>query len=194
MAVKRADLLGRVQGRRTLAFLGELDAFEELLRKAETGGCWSLSQLAVTGGDLMGLLYEEMIARGKIDLFRGEGSLEGWLRRYVRGYILNANPNQHGEISIEGAHPDNEGEQEALVLPTEDKEILRGETWRFTHWIFRKLWNTDPVRCYVHVLKTRYFLSSEEIRDFLEISSTSNVDQIYSRSIKFMRETWVKHV
>ena len=34
----------------------------------------------------------------------------------------------------------------------------------------------------------------EEIRDFLEISSTSNVDQIYSRSIKFMRETWVKHV
>ncbi|MBS7286636.1 MAG: sigma-70 family RNA polymerase sigma factor [Kiritimatiellae bacterium] len=153
-----------------------------------------MRRYSITAGDLMGMLYEDMIGRGKINLFRGEGSLEGWLRRYVRGYILNANPNQHGEISIEGAHPDNEGEQEALVLPTEDKEILRGETWRFTHWIFRKLWNTDPVRCYVHVLKTRYFLSSEEIRDFLEISSTSNVDQIYSRSIKFMRETWVKHV
>ena len=53
MAVKRADLLGRVQGGRTLAFLRELDVFESLLRKAETTGCWSLSQLAVTGGDLM---------------------------------------------------------------------------------------------------------------------------------------------
>jgi len=26
----------------------------------------------------------------------------------VRGYILNADPNKHGEVSIEGAHPDGE--------------------------------------------------------------------------------------
>jgi hypothetical protein len=153
-----------------------------------------MRRYSITAGDLMGMLYEDMIGRGKINLFRAEGSFEGWLRRYVRGYILNANPNAHGEISIEGAHPDYDGEHEALVLPKEDNEVLRGETWRFTHWIFRKLWNNDPVRCYVHVLKTRFFLSSEEIRDFLEISSAANVDQMYSRSIKFMRETWVKHV
>jgi hypothetical protein len=141
----------------------------------------------------MGMLYEEMIGRGKINLYRGEGSFEGWLRRYVRGYILNADPNRHGEISIENAHPDAEGEGEALNIPNEDKRILRNEAWRFTHWIFRKLWNCDPARCYVHVLKTRYFLSSEEIRDFLDISSAANVDQMYSRSVKFMRETWIKH-
>lgn len=152
-----------------------------------------MRRYSITAGDLMGMLYEEMIGRGKINLYRGEGSFEGWLRRYVRGYILNADPNRHGEISIENAHPDAEGEGEALNIPNEDKRILRNEAWRFTHWIFRKLWNCDPARCYVHVLKTRYFLSSEEIRDFLDISSAANVDQMYSRSVKFMRETWVKH-
>lgn len=53
MAVKRGDLLGRVQGERTLLFLRELDEFEALLRDAEATGCWNLGQLAVTGGDLM---------------------------------------------------------------------------------------------------------------------------------------------
>ena len=66
---------------------------------------------------------------------------------------------------------------------------IRGEVWGMTHWCFRKLWNEDPERCYIHVLKTRFFLSSEEIRDFLDVSSAANVDQIFSRSVKFMRET-----
>ena len=58
-----------------------------------------------------------------------------------------------------------------------------------THWCLRKLWNEDPERSYIHVLKTRFFLSSEEIRDFLDVTSAANVDQIFSRSVKFMRET-----
>ena len=65
-----------------------------------------MERFSLTAGDLMGMLYEEMIGKGKIDLYRGEGSFEGWLKRYVRGYVLNADPNKHGEISIEGAHPD----------------------------------------------------------------------------------------
>ena len=120
------------------------------------------------------------------------GSFEGWLKRYVRGYVLNANPNKHGEISIEGAHPDAEGENEAMALPTQDKETIRIEVWRMTLYFFRLLWNEDPERCYIHLLKTRFFLSSEEIKDFLDVSSAANVDQIFSRSIKFMRESWKK--
>lgn len=158
------------------------------LRSAEM-----MKRYSLTDGDLMGMLYDEMIGRRKIELYRGEGSLEGWLKRYVRGYVLNANPNRHGEISLEGAHPDAEGEGEALAIPADDRSVLRQEAWRFTLWIFRKLWNEDPERCYVHLLKTRFFLSSEEIRDFLDISSAANVDQIFSRSVKFMRETWRKN-
>ena len=107
----------------------------------------------------------------------------------MRGYILNADPNPHGEISIEGAHTDEDGESEAMAIPKVDFEQVRTEAWRFTHLFFRRLWNIDPVRCYVHVLKTRFFLSSEEIRDFLDISSAANVDQIFSRSVKFMRDS-----
>ena len=152
-----------------------------------------MKRFSLTDGDLMGMLYEEMIGRKKIELYRGDGSFAGWLKRYVRGYVLNADPNKHGEISIEGAHPDAEGEGEAMVLPQDDHEQRRHEVWGFTLWLFRKLWNEDPERCYIHLLKTRYFLSSEEIKDFLDVSSAANVDQIFSRSVKFMRENWAKY-
>ena len=160
-------------------------------RSARSAGL--MKKYSLARGDLMGMLYEDMIGRRKIDLYRGEGSLEGWLRRYVRGYVLNADPNPHGEISIEGAHQDGEGESEAMALPQTHFEMVRKEAWRVTHMFFRQLWNQDPLRCYVHVLKTRFFLSSEEIRDFLDITSASNVDQIFSRSVKFMRDSMHKY-
>jgi len=155
------------------------------LRSAEMMRRYSLA-----AGDLMGMLYEDMIGRRKIDLYRGEGSFEGWLKRYVRGYVLAANPNSHGEISIEGAHPDSDDGRSVMEIPSDDKMArIRGEVWGMTHWCLRKLWNEDPERSYIHVLKTRFFLSSEEIRDLLDVSSSANVDKIFSRSVKFMRDT-----
>lgn len=155
------------------------------LRSAEL-----MKKYSITDGDLNGMLYEEMIGRGKIDLYRGEGSFEGWLRRYVRGFILHANPNPHGEMSIENANPDADGDGVALEVPVDATwNLLQNETWRMTHWCFRKLWNEDPERCYIHLLKTRFHLSSEEIKEFLDVSSAANVDQIFSRSVKFMRQT-----
>lgn len=149
-----------------------------------------MRRCCLTAGDLMGMLYEDMIGRRKIDLFRGEGSFEGWLRRYVRGYVLAAGRSGRGEISIENAHPDSEDGHTAMDIPVDDPLArVRGEVWRMTGWCFRKLWNDDPEKCYIHVLKTRFFLSSDEIRDFLDVSSSANVDKIFSRSVKFMRET-----
>ena len=148
-----------------------------------------MKRYSLTDGDLNGMLYEEMIGRGKIDLYRGEGSFEGWLRRYVRGYILNANPNRHGEISIERAHPHAEDGRTELEIPVDaTARLLHNETWGLTHWCCRKLWNEDPERCYIHLLKTRFHLSSEETKDFLDVSSAANVDQIFSRSVKFLRK------
>ena len=59
-----------------------------------------------------------------------------------------------------------------------------------THWCFHDLWQQDPERAYIHLLKTRFHLTSEEVRDFLEVSSVGNVDQIFSRAVKFMRQAW----
>ena len=158
------------------------------LRSAEM-----MKRFSLTDGDLMGMLYDEMIGRKKIELYRGEGSFEGWLRRYVRGYVLNADPNRHGEISLEGARADDESGEAALDIPTEDKQVISKDVWITTHYCFHDLWMEDPEKAYVHILKTRFLLSSEEVRDFLEISSSANVDQIFSRAVKFMRAAWPRH-
>ena len=153
-----------------------------------------MNRYSITAGDLMGMLYEDMLGRRKIDLYRDDGgSFQGWLRTYVRGYILGADPNKHGEISIEGAYQSEGGESEAMSMPKHDHEVIRREVWQMTLWCFRELWNEDPERCYIHLLKTRFFLTSEEVRDFLDVSSAANVDQIFSRSIKFMRQRYVYH-
>lgn len=152
-----------------------------------------MARYSITAGDLMGMLYEDMMARGRIKLYRDDGgSLEGWLRRYVRGYVLAADPNAHGEISIDATQDSEEGRKD-WDLPSRDNNVERKEAWNVTHLCFRDLWNEDPERAYIHLLKTRFMLSSEEVRDFLDVSSTANVDQIFSRGIKFMREAWVRH-
>jgi hypothetical protein len=149
---------------------------------------------SITAGDLMGMLYEDMLCRRKIDLYRDDGgSFQGWLRSYVRGYVLGAGANIHGEISIDGGSLGADGESEVMSLPKDDHEVVRREVWQMTLWCFRELWNEDPERCYVHLLKTRFFFSSEEVRNFLDISSAANVDQIFSRSIKFMRQRYAYH-
>ena len=146
---------------------------------------------SITDGDLMGMLFDEMVGRGKLSLYRGEGSLSGWLRKYVRGFITAANPAKHGEISISAPTPDDEEEKD-IEIPTQDRAAYMREIWNITHKCFVKLWNEDPERAYVHLLKTRFFFSSAEVRDFLDISSSANVDQIFSRNIKFMRAAWPK--
>lgn len=152
-----------------------------------------MQRYSLTDGDLMGMLFDEMIGRKKIELFRGEGSFEGWLKRYVRGYILNADPNKHGEISLENAHADAEDGATELEIPVNDKKVISKDVWITTHYCFHDLWMDDPERAYVHLLKTRFHLSSEEVKNFLDISSVANVDQIFSRAIKFMRSSWPKH-
>ena len=157
------------------------------LRSAEM-----MKRFSLTAGDLMGMLYDEMIGKRKIDLYRGEGSFQGWLRSYVRGYVLNADPNKHGEISIESAHDDSEDGGEAMELPKEDTGLMHNEVWSMTHLCFRDLWNQDPEKALVLILKTRFHLSSEEVKEMLEVSSVANVDQIFSRAVKFMRGDWVE--
>lgn len=152
-----------------------------------------MARFSLTDGDLMGMLYNEMIGRKKIELYRNDGdSFQGWLRTYVRGFIKNADPNKHGEISIENAHSDNEDGEATMEIPSEDKKAHLSEVWHMTHLCFKDLWNLDPERAYVMLFKTRFHLSSEEVKEILDISSSANVDQIFSRSVKFMRSAWVE--
>ena len=74
-----------------------------------------MDKFSLTSDDLMGMLYDEMIVRKKIELYRDDGgSFAGWMRSYVRGFIKNANPKKHGEISIENAFLDNDDGERTL--------------------------------------------------------------------------------
>ena len=146
----------------------------------------------ITDGDLMGMLYEDMIGKKKIEQFRNDGgSLWGWLRQYVRGYVTRANPAAHGEFSIEGTAEQNE-HGEPMSIPTDDLGVIRSEVWDMTHLCFKELWNDDPRKAYVLFLKTRMHLSSAEVAEMMDLTE-ANVDQIFSRSVRQMRENWVKH-
>ena len=109
-----------------------------------------MTRFSLTDGDLMGMLYSEMIGRGKIGLYRNDGgSFQGWLRTYVRGFIKNADPNKHGEISIENAHADSEDGDGAMEIPTEDRKADLSEVWHMTHLCFKDLWNAGA-SIYIH--------------------------------------------
>ena len=159
----------------------------------------------------MGQLYNEMIAKGKIDLYRDDGgSIYGWLRTYVNGFIRKANPDKLRDVPI-GAGGVNNGEndnsrgfeekiskvvsesQVSKSLTAEDTFIQRQEEWETVQKCFGDLWRKNPIRAYVHLLKLRMSLSSSEIKSMFGVSSEANVDQIFSRAVKDMQELKVKY-
>ena len=172
-------------------------------RSAEMARKWGVSP-----EELMGRLYEDMIARGKIELYRDDGgSLVGWMKSYVRGYIREANPSRRREISIDTVGlegEDNANFEEKISKevsdakgrdssPIEDPVLRRQEEWAVVQRCFGELWRKNPLRAYVHLLKLRLNLSSRQIKDMLGISSEANVDQLFSRAVKDMRKLQVEH-
>ncbi len=163
----------------------------------------------ISAEELMTLLYLEMVGGRKLELYRDDGgSLWGWMRAYVRGYIHRAKPDER-LTSIEGATAEGEdGEgrsfEEKLskrlsdsrgrdALPTEDPAVRRREEWQLVQKCFADLYRKNPMRAYVHWLKLRMNLSSTEIKGMLGMSSEANVDQTFSRAVKDMRNLKVQH-
>lgn len=181
------------------AVLPEAESFRSGRKAREWG---------VTPEEMMSMLYVEMIGARKIDLYRDDGgSLWGWMRTYVRGYIHRAKPDEK-EVSIEGAGSDGEddgrGWEEKISkqvsdsrgresLPDEDPAVRRREEWALVQKCFGDLWRKNPIRAYVHLLKLRMNLSSTEIKSMLGMTSEANVDQAFSRALKDMRKLKVEH-
>ena len=147
-------------------------------------------EAGITPEELMSMLYEEMIGRGKIDLYRDNGgSVFSWLRTYVRGYVYHSVVKRHEEISTDAVS--DEGDE--FTIPIEDPARDRKEQWEMVQTCFGEMWSENPMKAYVHLLKLRMNLSSTEIMRMLGISSAANVDQIFSRAVKDMGRKKVEH-
>lgn len=159
---------------------------------------------------LFGQLYEDMIGRGKLDLYEGRGSLIGYLRTYLKGYLNNQNPALRREQPVLDAPTSNADGETGTSLGEkisssvsvylggstygdEDQQLLRNEQWDIAQKCFRGLWLENSVQAYVMLLKLRFHMSSVEIRERLGISSVANVDQLFSRGVKRMQELKVKY-
>ncbi len=131
----------------------------------------------ITEGELVSTLFEEMVCRGKLALYRGEGDLYGWMGKYVAGYIHRANSARSREVPMELAS--------AELISDCGESLAARDRRRFAERCFGALWRKNPLRAYVYYLKLGEGLSSREIWDLLGLSSVSNVDQMCSR---FRRE------
>lgn len=174
----------------------DADAWSQVYEKSVLSEARSLRsgrmarEAGITPEELMSMLYEEMIGRGKINLYRDNGgSVFSWLRTYVRGYVYHSVVKRHEEISTDAVSE--EGEE--FTIPVEDPARDRKEQWDMVQTCFGEMWAENPMKAYVHLLKLRMNLSSTDIMRMLGISSTANVDQIFSRAVKDMGRKKVEH-
>ena len=131
--------------------------------------------------EIMSVLYTEMIGRRKLANYRDDGgSVVGWLRKYVRGYIYRSNP-ENPHIELSDSVPDTAVASEGDVTETR-------EDWEIVQRCFSRLWTENPLRAYVHLLKLRDGMSSADIRSLLNVSSAAHVDQMFARALKDMRK------
>ena len=160
--------------------------------------------------DLLGRLYEDMIYNKRLWKWQGRGSLYGWVRVYLRQYLNEYNPAGDGRtVDIEDGIEDEEG-RVAMTLGDkisaevseinrkdpyggEDLQVLQHERWEIAGKCFRDLWQENSIQAYVLLLKTRFHMSSLEIKERFGVSSAANVDQMFARAVKKMKEARVKY-
>ena len=164
----------------------------------------------VSTEELLGQLYDDMVGRKKLWEWKG-GSLIGWMRSYVRGYLSRSNPNGNGRfVDFDGGVKGDDGEIALTVgekyavrmseiasrdpYGGEDLQVLRHEQWEVVQKCFRDLWERNSIQAYVMLLKLRFHMSSAEITERFGMSSAANVDQMFARAVKKMREEKVKYV
>ena len=160
--------------------------------------------------ELLGQLYDDMVGRRKLWEWKG-GSIIGWMRSYIRGYLSRSNPNGNGKfVDIDGGARSEDGEVVLTVgekyaaqmseersrdpYGCEDLQVLRHEQWDVVQKCFRDLWERNSMQAYVMLLKLRFHMSSAEIMERFGMSSAANVDQMFARAVKKMREERVKYV
>lgn len=142
-------------------------------------------------------LYLEMYGKKKLLKYRGSassdfGSLIGWLRKYVKGYIeeppldpIDTTDTTEKEQQSGGRVSDGPS---GSTYVSGDIQILKKEAWEIAQKIFREVWRENCIQAYVMLLKLRFGMSSAEIKTRLGISSEANVDQLFSRGVKKMKE------
>ncbi len=132
---------------------------------------------------VLSILFEDMIAKRKLENFQYKCSLIYWMRFYVIKAIFGycrKNPPPVSDEWLEG-------------VSTPDTRS-KAELEEIAQLSFRELWRKNPMRAYVYALKKREKCSSTEIMGMLALSSANNVDKCFSRASADMLEILRKYM
>ncbi len=136
---------------------------------------WGISEL-----DVLGMVYEKLIVKKRIDGFRYESSFNTWVRWEVRGAI--------SQYTKKNDHPVSDSEEEGIYKGNATNPDRRTEELEMVQKCFMEVWKQNPARAYVHLLRTRGNLSAQSVMKLLGITSEDNVNKIFSRAVSDMRE------
>ena len=129
--------------------------------------------------DILGMVFEVLVAQKKLSLFRFECPFFLWVRHYVTKKIMEFCKKNPRPVSDEAFLQVRAGESTA-ESPDDDLE--------FAQRCFRELWRKNPMRAYVHLLKVKNGMAARDIKKLLSLSSEDNVYQLHSRAVADMRE------
>ena len=132
----------------------------------------------LTDIDVLGMVFEYLVAKKAIDKFEFRCPLVYWIRFWVSKSVMEycrKNPNPVSD--------------EAYLAVLSDKAAAEydREGFEIAEACFKRLWKENRLRACVHYLKVFGELSSREIMKILHLSSEANVNQLFSRACKDMR-------
>jgi len=128
--------------------------------------------------DILGMVFEYLIAKRAIDKFEFRCPLVYWIRFWVSKSVM--------EYCRKNPNPVSDEAYLAVLSDKAAKEYDR-EGFEIAEVCFKRLWKENRLRACVHYLKVFGEMSSREIMKLLHLSSEANVNQLVSRACKDMR-------
>lgn len=128
--------------------------------------------------DVLGMVFEYLIAKKTIDRFEFRCPLVYWIRFWTSKSVLEhcrKNPNPVSD------------ETYLAVLSDKAAKVYDREGFEIAEACFKRLWKENRLRACVHYLKVFGEKTSREVMKLLHLSSEANVNQIFSRACRDMR-------
>jgi len=128
--------------------------------------------------DVLGMVFEYLVAKKAIDKFEYRCPLVYWIRFWTSKSVM--------EYCRKNPNPVSDEAYLAVLNDKAAKEYDR-EGFEIAEACFKRLWKENRLRACVHYLKVFGELSSREVMKLLHLSSEANVNQIFSRACRDMR-------
>ena len=133
---------------------------------------------SISSKDVWAMVFHKMLAEKKLSLYDYRCPVVYWMRDYVFGEVQHFCKKNPWPVS---------DEPYLRTLNNTEAPESYNEEFSDAEKCFVKLWRTNPMRAYVHLLRIQEKMSSKDIKKLLNISSDQNVNKYFERACEDMR-------